>query len=448
LELRDLIVTPIILFLVYVVAFILRPWVTDDTIRPYYIPALTLKIFGALALGLLYQFYYGGGDTYNFHTHGSRHIWEAFTDDPLLGLKLLFGDKSDEIGIYKYSSHIPFFRDSSSFMIIRIAAILDLFTFSAYSATAVLFAVFGFIGLWALFKSFYELYPWLHKAIAIAVLFIPSVIFWGSGLLKDTVTLACLGLTTFYIKRLFVDHKIRTYYVVLLLFNMYLIFSIKKYILLCYAPSVLLWIFMTNLSAIKSTLIKVLVFPFVIVVIGVFGYFAVVQIGKDDPRYAMNQIANTAMITAYDIAYQTGRDAGSTYSLGELDGTLGSMVRLAPQAINVSLFRPYLWEVRNPLMLMSAFESLAFFMLTIYIAFKKGKTLVASLANPHVMFCLVFSITFAFATGISSYNFGTLSRYKIPLLPFYAMALILIYYSENQNYSNSESTVDELEITE
>jgi len=442
LELRDLIVTPIVILLVYLVAYTIRHWVTDDTIRPYYFPAITLKIGGALALGCIYQFYYGGGDTFNFHTYGSRHIWEAFTDDPLTGLKLLFGDKNDEIGIYQYSSRIPFFRDSSSFMIIRIAAILDLLTFSSYSATAVLFAVFGFMGLWALFRTFYELYPSLHKGIAISVLFIPSVIFWGSGLLKDTITLGCLGLTTFYIKRIFVDHKIRLSFIVLLLLNLYLIFSIKKYILMCFTPSMLLWVFMANLSSVKSTFLKVLMFPFVIVVIGVFGYFAVTQIGKDDPRYAVNKIANTAMVTAYDIAYQTGRDAGSTYSLGELDGSMGSMVRLAPQAINVSLFRPYLWEVRNPLMLMSALESLAFFLLTIYIIFKKGRALLTAIGNPHVMFCLVFSITFAFATGVSTFNFGTLSRYKIPLLPFYALALTLIYYS------NNERTVEEFEITE
>ena len=40
--------------------------------------------------------------------------------------------------------------------------------------------------------------------------------------------------------------------------------------------------------------------------------------------------------------------------------------------------------------------------------------------DPNLVFCLVFSIIFAFAVGISSYNFGALSRYKIPCLPFYA----------------------------
>jgi hypothetical protein len=37
-------------------------------------------------------------------------------------------------------------------------------------------------------------------------------------------------------------------------------------------------------------------------------------------------------------------------------------------------------------------------------------------------------LIFAFAVGISSYNFGALSRYKIPCLPFYALGLVLVYY--------------------
>ncbi|HRA12632.1 MAG TPA: hypothetical protein PKX31_13225, partial [Chitinophagaceae bacterium] len=47
-------------------------------------------------------------------------------------------------------------------------------------------------------------------------------------------------------------------------------------------------------------------------------------------------------------------------------------------------------------------------------------------------FCLVFTLIFAFAVGISSYNFGTLSRYKIPCLPFYAVALIVIFYKNKR----------------
>ena len=43
-----------------------------------------------------------------------------------------------------------------------------------------------------------------------------------------------------------------------------------------------------------------------------------------------------------------------------------------------------------------------------------------------VLFCFIFAITFAFAVGISSYNFGTLVRYKIPFMPFYLSGLFIM----------------------
>ena len=363
-------------------------------------------------------------------------------ENPATGFKLLFGDGSNEIGIYKYSSRIPFFHDRSSFTVIRIAAVFDLFTFSSYSATAVLFAVIGFIGLWMLFVTFYEVRPDLHRLIAIATLFIPSVVFWGSGLLKDTITLAGLGIATLLVKRIFLDKRVNIFSVILLLLCFYIIFSIKKYILLTYLPAVMIWVYATNLSKIRSVVFKIMMLPFVIALAVTSGYFAINQVGKDDSRYALDQLGNTAMVTAYDIAYQTGHDAGSTYTLGELDGSFSSLIKLGPQAINVSLFRPYMWEVRNPLMLMSAVESLVLLSLTVFVFFKRGTTLFAAFMNPHTIFCVVFSLTFAFAVGVSTFNFGTLSRYKIPLLPFYALALILIYYEK------SDKNVEALESTE
>ena len=78
-ELRDFIVTPIVLILTYAVAYIIKPYVSDPVNRRYFFPALSAKIVGALALGLVYQFYYHGGDTFNYHSYGSRVIWDAFT---------------------------------------------------------------------------------------------------------------------------------------------------------------------------------------------------------------------------------------------------------------------------------------------------------------------------------------------------------------------------------
>jgi hypothetical protein len=442
-ELRDLIVTPIVIFLVYVGAYLVRPYVTDEVNRRYFLPALTVRIIGALAVGFLYQFYYGGGDTFNYHTHGSRHIWEAFVDDPTKGFKLLFSDGTDQVGVYRYSSRIIFFGDHESYAVIRLAAVFDLLTFSSYSATAVLFAVVGFAGLWLFFITFYQMNPALHRWVALAVLFLPSVIFWGSGLLKDTLTLACVGMATYATFKLFIQRRFYPGTVILLLVALYVLYSIKIYILLTFLPAAIVWVFMYYFSQIRSAALKVMLFPFFLVTTVVLGYFAMLKAGEDNPKYSLKSLAKTAQVTAYDIRYWTGRDAGSGYTLGELDGTWQSMIRLGPQAINVSLFRPYLWEVRNPLMLLSAGESLALLFLTLLTIYRARSYLFTALSDPTILFCIVFSLTFAFAVGISTYNFGTLTRYKIPLLPFYSLALILIYY-----YPKRDRNEDVLEMTE
>lgn len=431
------------LLLIYAVAWYVRPRVCDETTSRYFFPALTLKLAGALAVGFIYQFYYDGGDTFNYHTFGSRRIWEIFIQDPGAALKMIFLPKSMHNDLFQYTSRIYFYHDDASYFMIRVVAFFDLFTFSSYSSTALLFAVLSFTGACFLYTTFYRTAPELHFWIAVAIFFVPSVFFWGSGILKDSLVMAFLGMMTYAVQRLFLDRRWSIGVVLLLLASLLVIFMVKKYVLLCFLPAVILWILYSSVSHFRSALLRLMLIPMVLIVAGVVGYYTVDTIGANDPRYALDRLAMTARVTAYDIGFYTGKDAGSGYSLGELDGTFGGMLRLAPQAINVSLFRPYLWEVKNPLMLLSALESIVLLVITSWIVVTRFGRLVPVLLKPIVSFCLLFSITFAFAVGVSTFNFGTLVRYKIPMLPFYAMTLTLIWY-----YSNRPRKSEELEITE
>ena len=440
-ELRDLIVTPLVVMMVYAVAYVIRPYATDKKTQRYFIPALTLKMIGAVFLGVLYQFYYNGGDTFYYHTYGSRVMWDAFMNDFFVGLNLFFSNDEFIPGAYKYIKLMSLYQDAPSFAVIRIATVLDLFTYSTYSATAILFSLISFSGSWAMFVTFYRRYRQLHFQIAIGTLFIPSVVFWGSGILKDTIVLAALGYSVYCIDRIFILHRVTIFNTALLLISLFLIYSIKKFILQAFIPSAILWIYFKHLVGIRSTVLKIMIAPLVISVFIVTAYYSVIKVGEGDTRYSIEQLAKTAQVTAYDIRYWTGGEAGSGYSLGELDGTFSSMFRLAPQAINVSLFRPYLWEVKNPLMLLSALEGFVFLALTIYVIAKWKFRVLDSLLDPNVVFCLTFSIAFAFAVGISTFNFGTLARYKIPLLPFYFLGLVLMGF-QNKTYTE-KSEIDD-----
>jgi hypothetical protein len=426
-ELRDFIVTPIVLLMVYALAYWIRPRFTDINTRRYFIPALTVKIIGAIAVGFVYQFYYGGGDTFNFHTRASRVIWKYFINDPFLGLNLIFKPTSSLGEFFEPSQHILFYNDSSSFFVIRVSAFIDIFTFSSYSATACFFAAFAFSGLWLLFLVFYRQFNIIHFQLAIVILFLPSVIFWGSGLLKDTLTIGAIGWLIYGVHIFFIKKQKSVVIFFTTIIAFLIIFFVKIYILICLIPAIVIWLFAGYSSKIKSMLLKIMIVPIMFIIVIILGFLSVQKIVEDDNRYAIDKLAKTAQITAYDIGFYTGRNAGSGYSLGELDGSYLSIIKLFPAAINTTLFRPYLWEVNNPLMFISAIESFIILFFTLYVFFKVGLIdFVKYSFKPYPFFCFVFAITFAFAVGVSTFNFGTLVRYKIPMMPFYLCALLLI----------------------
>jgi hypothetical protein len=355
------------------------------------------------------------------------------------GLQLVFGDVRNQPGLYEHSSKILFFHDASSYFVVRIAAFLDLFTFSSYVGTALLFSALSFAGSWMLFLTFYRRLPDRHDLLALASLFIPSLFFWGAGLFKETLVLAALGVSTYLIDAMVFRGSRSILRFLILLLALFVIFSVKKFVLQAFFPALVLWIYLYYFSAIRSLVLRILVFPLAIGFGIYLSYWSVYKVGEGDERYAVDRLARTSRITAYDIGFYSGRDAGSRYSLGELDGTFGNMIQLAPAAINVTLFRPYPWEIRNPLMALNALESISFLLITVVVLFLYGRRMWTNRGSPEGWFAIGFALVFAFAIGISTYNFGTLARYKTPLLPYYAIGLIFFCKRPTEQFHGNES---------
>lgn len=429
-EAKDLLIAPLVLLFVYLIAFWIRPRVTDKVNRKYFIPALSLKIAGGICLGLIYQFYYGGGDTFTYFTYGSKYIWEAFLDSPFTGLKLVFAGKDYAPDTFSYASKIYTYGDKASYFVVRVAGVLDLFTFHSYTGTSILFSTLSFTGIWVLFLTFYKLYPVLHRYFAIALFFVPSLFFWGSGILKDPLTLAALGWATFSCYKIFFEKKQVWVYVICLLVAMYVLYTVKIYIIICFMPAALIWIFYGQLGKIKNIVLRIMVAPLIIAAAAVAGYYSIVKIGENSPRYSIENMINTAEVTAEWIHYVSVREGGSAYTLGDFDYSPTGIIRKFPLAVWVTLYRPYLWESNNIVMALSALESLAMLLFTLFVIYRAGvfRFFRLIIQKPVLLFCFVFTIGFSFAVGISTYNFGSLVRYKIPMIPFFLCGLVIVWY--------------------
>ena len=439
-DFSDLLLGPAIFIIVLGVAFLIRSKVTNPLTRRYFIPALLFKILGAIALGLIYQFYYEGGDTLNYY-QGASVIFEAFLNSPAKAFDLIFANGKHQPDTFQYSSQIIYFKDLHSYFVVRIAALFSFITLNSYSGIAILFATFSFSGLWAMYSVFHKLYPRLHLAFAIAIFFFPSVFFWGSGILKDTITLGALGWAVYGLAQVFIFRKKVVLSALVTILMLWVIYQVKIYILLCFLPAAILWIFFTYYKNISIPAVRIVSFPVVAITIALLSYFAVKKVGEDNRRYNLDRITQTAESTARWLTYVSEREGGSVYKLGDYDYSVQGIIRKMPKAIWVTLFRPYPWESYNIVMLLSSLESLVMLILTLGIVIKSGfiRVIKNITTNPFLIFCITFAITFAFAVGISTYNFGSLVRYKIPMMPFYLSALFIIrYHVKDHQFKRSE----------
>jgi hypothetical protein len=426
-ELKDLLLTPFYLAIIYALAYRFRKTNTDKVTRRYYIPALTVKLIGAVALGLIYQFYYKGGDTYNYF-HDSEILWKLTLENPSAGLKLfLSSGKVFLSDTFAYTSRMYFYQDKASYTVVRLSAFLGLITFHTYTLNALFFACISFSGIWALYRAFYNIYPKLHKELAIAIFYLPSVFFWGSGLMKDTLCMGALGWLFYGFYFGTIKKTKITKSIFIILGSMLVLIQVKVYILLAFLPPAIFWIFNENNARIRNKFLRLIAKPAFYTIGLVAAYFGATRLTQGDNQYDLSKIGERTKINSeYLYALSVAQN-----------GSIGSMLMVAPQAVNVAIFRPYLWEVKNPVMLLSALEASIFLWLTIYLILKVGIANSALLLStePLLTFCLIFSIVMAFAVGVNSFNFGTLVRYKIPFMPFYLSALyVMRFYTDKKRY--------------
>lgn len=425
--LNDLILGPIFIFIIVVYAKGYIKNKKNPVYQKYFMYALGIRIISAILMALIYQYYYKGGDTLTYFTYVQR-IRSIFFESKSDFFSIIMNAPNNQFMIDRFfESGSAFFVNESSNILIRIALFLSYPLFNTYILISFAFTIFCFYGCWKIFILFQEMYPHLEKEFALACLFLPSVCFWGTGILKDPICLGALGALTYHIYKLFFERTKITKRIILIVICFWLLLKIKIYIILSFMPAYSFWIIFRYKETIKSNFIRTTMSPIIFLISLTIGAAVLFKIASHSDRYALESIMRTAKDTQ-NWLYFSSQNGGSGYSLGNIEYTPIGMLKIFPKAVNVALFRPYIWEAKKPILLPAALEGLASLFLTIRLLYKAGfiRFFKLVLTNPEVQFCMVFSMIFAFAVGFTSYNFGSLVRYKIPFMPFYFIALFIL----------------------
>jgi len=130
----DYLLLPFYLTVIYLVAALIRNklYPPDNDLRKYFLPALTVKIFGAIAIGMIYNYYYHGGDTFDYFTN-IKIINNSLSHSLTTWQHLIAGNETSEDPIEAYINSQIYFRDLDTFTVVRIGCVLGLLCFPSIS---------------------------------------------------------------------------------------------------------------------------------------------------------------------------------------------------------------------------------------------------------------------------------------------------------------------------
>jgi hypothetical protein len=430
LSIWDLIFPPLYIMLIVVICiFVRNKHIATNPAYHYYLPGLLAKIAGAIAMCLVYTLYYSGGDATGYYLQ-AESVNNLFYKDVFYYFEVLFKGPTPENHSYfdeatGYIDFHTYMTDKGSMYITRFVSVLCFFT-NGFVATTILLSVLCYDGVWRLYLLFCDYFPKIRKQLAISILFIPSVVFWGSGLLKDTITLAAVGWYAYGFHRMFIAKRYTVGNIAAMFVSGFLLIALKPYILFALLPGSLIWLSYDKISKTKNKAIRTIIAPILIAAGIGGGFYLLSSMGSMLGVYAIENVLDRAVVVQRDL--KSSYYGGNSFDIGEFDASIGSVLAKSPLAINAALFRPYLWEVRNPLMFLTALESTYIFLLTfgLLVRLKFVGFFRFIWANPLLLFSVLFSLFFAFSVGLSTPNFGALSRLKIPCIPFFVASLFVL----------------------
>ncbi|MCX6291830.1 MAG: hypothetical protein NT126_08705 [Bacteroidetes bacterium] len=442
LSIIDLIVAPILFILFYIVARSIKyRHIDKEPYYKYYISGLFVKVIGGIAVCFVYVFYYGGGDTTTYY-HDNVTVTRLFLKDPSAAIRFSVYPMDNEILLsFDEDTDYPVFSyDKHAIYVDKITWPLSLLTFNSFIGQTMLLALLSFFAIWRLYKMFITEFPTMEKELAFAILFVPSVVFWGSGLLKDTLTLSAVAIFTSSFYRIIRLKEGYLANIIHMILASWILIKVKPYIFFALMPGTLIWFAGYELERFRNKVIRSAITPALIFLALFAGYLFLKNMGDVLGEYALDNVLTKAVSTQQDLKRDIYQ--GASFDIGEYDATISDIISKAPIAIISALFRPYLWESYNPGMIVSGLENFVILLFSIYLLLKlKVINFFRLLFKNHILFFSVsFSFFFAFSVGLTTSNFGSLVRYKIPAIPFFVVSLLITnyYYQEKKNAKKKE----------
>lgn len=400
-----------------------------------------LKVMAGAVFIFIYTYYYESrtADVYRYFNEG-KVLFGALWRDPLDYLRMLTGIGADATHLQSYYAKMPYWWDPELYpvyndnrIMIRYNAILNLFSFGKIHVNSVIANFFSLAGFVALYKFAINhidknKIAWLKYGIFL----FPSLIFWGSGLIKEILLFPLLGFFVYFTDRMVAGQRLRPWQYLGFAAIVTMFMLLKVYVLLLLLPCLLAF-YLSGKTKLRSGLVFLMVITGAVVLVSLTGWL----FPQLDPFAILAKRQNFYMRFSIYV------NAGSLIHEVLLEPNLAGIVSYIPRALFNVLFRPHLLDSFNPVIMMAAIENL---MLLIMLGLMVYWGFLTKRLNRIVWLGIWFTLVLFIFIGITTQVYGTLVRFKIPALPFLWMAFVSLVPLERINSLFSERIKRQLNL--
>ena len=403
-------VTLNILLILFVILSLYK-WEKWGSLKLLFFPAVVIKILSGIALGLVYKYYYNSqGDTFQYFDDAKK-LSVIFNNNPHLYFKIIFN------GIYDANtlSNLNFAYQPRAMTMVKILSPIVLLSAGNYWISAVYLSIFSFAGCWVLANRLSIIFPEKKHAAALAFLFFPSIVFWGSGIIKESILLGLICLSVAIVLKNDFKNWQGFVQLLFLLFVFYILWQLKYYYLAVLLPILAAYFISGTLFTYLSLKKRVLIFA------GIFIFILIISTWLH-PNLSADNFA-LAIIKNHDITVRS--NPSSLYiHFYQLSPHLNNILINIPLAFFSGLYRNFIWEGRSIFQFLTGLENFFILLLSLYniVLIVKRKL---TISQPLMLLTTgIYIFLLSTLLALSSPNFGSLSRYKVGYLPFFIFLIV------------------------
>lgn len=378
--------------------------------------AWLFKLGMSVAVGLIYLYYYTANDTWSIFNDACRLANLARSDGWTYLDFILNSHASDT-----FWSELTFTQSRTLFFV----KVLSFFAWiggNNYWIAALYFATLSFFSSWNLFLVVVRYVDGSQPAAILAFLFFPSIGFWSSGIIKETLALSGIYWLTALFIRVMSGTSMRPWHWIGAGVAVWVAWNLKYYwtaLFMSVTITSLGIYFIQKRSSFISRhkMISWLAIFFVLCI----------TVSLLHPNFYLSRFLEV-LISNHDNFVRISKPEG-LIQFYDLHASWWSVLLNAPWALFSSLFRPWLGEATGWTSWLAAFENLMLVVLTIALAFRKDWKITDRMI---LLSGVVYIVLLCIFLALSTPNLGTLSRYRVGCLPFFVF--LISYRNPLVNY--------------